>query len=236
MRCLPLFLIICVVPTIAFLGCTNKKSFSPSKLNARKKNVVIEVTSKSKVQKKSLKAEGKQSVYDSVYEEQVEDQKNIIEKAIDSPFSKVLEICFNPTTLLLALYVSSVGWSKVLWFQRILKIFGKGALASGDGKVETVEDLPFQIFECEKCQMEMRPARGRAETIFGRERFRCPRCGSKASAYFNVEDMTDPRAVARAERLEKEKNSDDEYSNEENSDDSNMVAKNSRNDDYEAFC
>ena len=42
--------------------------------------------------------------------------------------------------------------------------------------------------------MEMRPARGRAEAIFGRPRFRCSRCGSKASAYFDVDDMSDPRA------------------------------------------
>ena len=45
--------------------------------------------------------------------------------------------------------------------------------------------------------MEMRPAKGRADIILGRERFRCSRCGAKASAYFNIDDLEDPRAVAR---------------------------------------
>lgn len=56
--------------------------------------------------------------------------------------------------------------------------------------------------------MEMRPARGRAQVILGRERFRCSRCGAKASAYFNIEDMNDPRAVARLERLKEAENMD----------------------------
>ena len=70
--------------------------------------------------------------------------------------------------------------------------------------VVLMEDLPFQTFECEKCQMQMKPAKGRAEVIFGKARFRCSRCGSKADAYFDIDDMTDPRAVARAERVRKE--------------------------------
>jgi hypothetical protein len=54
--------------------------------------------------------------------------------------------------------------------------------------------------------MELRPARGRAQVILGRERFRCSRCGAKASAYFNIDDMNDPRAVARLERLKEQEN------------------------------
>ena len=56
------------------------------------------------------------------------------------------------------------------------------------------------------CGMELRPARGRAQVILGRERFRCSRCGAKASAYFNIDDMNDPRAVARLERLKEQEN------------------------------
>jgi hypothetical protein len=37
---------------------------------------------------------------------------------------------------------------------------------------------------------------------------RCARCGSKASAYFNIDDMNDARAVARMERLQKEEADD----------------------------
>ena len=54
--------------------------------------------------------------------------------------------------------------------------------------------------------MEMRPARGRAQVILGRERFRCSRCGAKASAYFDIDDMNDPRAVARMERMKEAEN------------------------------
>ena len=35
------------------------------------------------------------------------------------------------------------------------------------------------------------------------------RCGAKASSYFDVEDMNDPRAVSRLERLEREKHEKD---------------------------
>ena len=75
------------------------------------------------------------------------------------------------------------------------------------------EDLPFQTFECEVCKLEMRPARGRSEAIFGRPRFSCSRCGAKADAFFDVDDMEDERAVARKERVDKEKAStfDDDY-------------------------
>jgi hypothetical protein len=58
--------------------------------------------------------------------------------------------------------------------------------------------------------MELRPARGRAEAIFSRPRFRCQKCGAKASAYFDIDDMNDPRAVDRLKRIEQEKEDEDE--------------------------
>jgi hypothetical protein len=58
--------------------------------------------------------------------------------------------------------------------------------------------------------MELRPARGRAKAIFARERFRCQKCGAKAFSFFDIDDMNDPRAVARLQRLEKEKLEEDE--------------------------
>jgi hypothetical protein len=70
--------------------------------------------------------------------------------------------------------------------------------------------------------MELRPARGRAEKIFARERFRCSKCGAKASAYFDIDDLTDPRAVARLERIAREKeeedNQDDDITDEDDED------------------
>ena len=165
------------------------------------------------------------AAYDEVYEEEKEDR---MFQLVESPALKVLSVLLNPSTMVLVLYLTSVGWSKVQWLQKFFKIFGKGTLVKKPGEAgdQDVEELPFQTFECEVCKMEMRPARGRADAIFGRPRFRCSRCGSKASSYFDVDDMDDPRAVARLERLEKEKNDewtdddddDDEYEDEDDGD------------------
>ena len=58
--------------------------------------------------------------------------------------------------------------------------------------------------------MELKPAKGRAKAIFARPTFRCQKCGAKASSYFDIDDLEDPRAVARLERLEKEKLEEDD--------------------------
>ena len=147
-----------------------------------------------------------------------ERKEEIADKVMDSPISNIFTILFNPTSLVLALYFSSIAWSKVSWMQSLLKVFGRsdtvGKGKGGDSAAAAVDDSPLQIFECEVCQMEMRPAKGRADVIFGRERFRCSRCGAKASAYFNVNDLTDERAVARLERIKEQEESDD-YADEE---------------------
>ena len=136
--------------------------------------VTIEVVARSNfISEESSRTEdvtfiGYQSLYDEVKENQM--QRALVE----SPLMKVFGILFNPTTLLIAMYLSGIAWSKVLWLQRFLSIFGKGALKSKE-VTEPAKDLPYQIFECESCRMEMRPARGRAEAIFGRPRFRCPK-------------------------------------------------------------
>lgn len=144
---------------------------------------------------------GYQSLYEEVKEKQMQ------RALVQNPIFKLLGILLNPSVLLFAFYFSGIAWSKVLWMQKILKLFGRGTLVKPkDGTEPAVEELPYQIFECEVCRMEMRPARGRADAIFGRPRFRCSKCGAKASAYFDVDDLDDPRAVSRLERLEKEKN------------------------------
>ena len=156
------------------------------------------------------------AAYDEVYEEEKEDR---MFQLVESPALKVISVLLNPSTMVLVLYLTSVGWSKVIWLQKFFKIFGKGTLVKkpGDAANQDEEELPFQTFECEVCKMEMRPARGRAEAIFGRPRFRCSRCGAKASSYFDVDDMNDPRAVARLERIEKEKN--EEWADDDDDDD-----------------
>ena len=74
--------------------------------------------------------------------------------------------------------------------------------------------------------MEMRPAKGRADIILGRPRFRCSRCGSKAASYFNIEDMNDPRAVKRLERLKAQEEMDEaDIDEDEETDDSGSDKK-----------
>ena len=118
--------------------------------------VVIEIVAK----RTSTKARAASSSYSTLYKETKED---VVADVMDSPVSKIFEIALNPTTLLLALYLSSIGWSQVLWLQKFLNLFGKGALAKkknansktalggSSAAAETAEELPFQTFECEVC-------------------------------------------------------------------------------------
>ena len=180
----------------------NLKEFVGGPDAADAKDAIIEIsTSRRLVHGSSSMHNERELAFDTVYKEYKEDK---VAEVIENPLFRVFGILFNPTSMLVALYLSSIGWSKVLWLQRIFRLFGRGTLVKKPGKESKVpeEDLPFQIFECEVCQLEMRPARGRAEAIFGRPRFRCSRCGSKASAFFDVEDMNDERAVARLKRLD----------------------------------
>lgn len=153
--------------------------------------------------------------YDAIYSDDKEDRVSVV---LDSPVSKVLDLVFNPFALVLTLYFFILGINKIEGlFSRILSIFGRKP--KDEAPSVSLEDLPYQVFECEVCQMQMRPAKGRAEKIFGRERFRCSRCGSKASAYFNIDDMDDPRAVARIDRLKREEEEEDYMSDLDDDDD-----------------
>lgn len=150
---------------------------------------------------------------DSLYEDSNE---RTVEKVLDSPVTKVLGVVFNPTYLLLSLYCVGWGMSKVFSLQKTIfsSLLRNRNDVTATEKTETVAETPFQVFQCETCGMEMRPAKGRAEKIFAKPRFRCSRCGSKADAFFNIDDMNDPRAVERLERLKAEEedqfNFDDE--------------------------
>jgi hypothetical protein len=177
-------------------------------------DVIIEVFAKKKLDECISNENSKFNVvssYDGVYKEYKEEK---IEKVMDSKIGQAMGILFSPTTLLLAMYVATnfASWTQKTWVQRLFSVFGRGGSSKNDKAIKPkVEDLPFQTFECEVCKMEMRPARGRAEIIFGKKSFRCSRCGAKADAYFDVDDMNDPRAVARLERLKKEKEARDKY-------------------------
>lgn len=112
------------------------------------KPVIIEIICKSTAEK----TKSKSMTYSSTYKENKEDK---VLDVLDSPVLKLFGVLLNPTTLLLALYFSSIGWSQVLWLQKILNIFGKGSLVKKeDGTIESaaaaaLKALPFQTFECE---------------------------------------------------------------------------------------
>lgn len=89
--------------------------------------------------------------------------------------------------------------------------------APTEAEVDFVKKRPVtQTFECEKCHMQLMPAKGRASFIMGKPTFRCARCGAKAASYFDIHDMDDERAAARKERLENEALGLDEDGNELN--------------------
>lgn len=79
----------------------------------------------------------------------------------------------------------------------------KQLLANTEKDVVSARDTS-EVLECEKCRMQMMPAKGRAAAILDKPSFRCARCGSKAAAYFDIHNLDDPRAVARLKRLENE--------------------------------
>lgn len=112
------------------------------------KPVILEIICK----QTATKTKARSTSYTSTYKENKEDK---VSDVLDSPVLKIFGVLLNPTTLLLALYFSSIGWSQVLWLQKILNVFGKGALVKKeDGTVESaaaaaLKALPFQTFECE---------------------------------------------------------------------------------------
>mmetsp|Transcript_28223 Transcript_28223/g.38851 ORF Transcript_28223/g.38851 Transcript_28223/m.38851 type:complete len:241 (+) Transcript_28223:3-725(+) len=128
---------------------------------------------------------------------------------VDSPLSKVVDVVFNPLSLIVSLYVVILGYGKATQFlPKFLNFIGWNKKSAASASNSETPDLPYQIFECEICQMQMRPAKGRADKIFSRERFRCARCGAKATSYFNIDDLSDPRAAGRLERLAREAEED----------------------------
>lgn len=145
--------------------------------------------------------------YDAVYKE-IDDRAGLV---MDSPALKVLGILFNPLALIFALYFVLVGYTQVgAIFTNLMYVLRlKERDTKAKNSSESAPDVAFQVFQCDVCEMQMRPAKGRAAKIFGRERFRCARCGAKASSYFDIDDMSDERAVARRRRLEEAEARDD---------------------------
>lgn len=138
--------------------------------------------------------------YESVYQDTTSAFDS--DGVVSTVTSKALEIMFNPVALVFVIYFVAVGYTQLGNLAKsILKFITQ---ERSDIHTELVVDTPFQVFECEKCHMQMRPAKGRAQKILTREKFRCARCGARAASYFDIDDLDDPRAIARRERLERE--------------------------------
>lgn len=177
--------------------------------NVPSEPIIIEISTKRSRSSNMETSEQSIVAYESVYKENKEDRVSVV---LDSPIMKIFGVIFNPLALIITLYITILSSGKIGdFFSRVGSIFGgKGKNNQSTAPIEKVEELPYQVFECEVCQMQMRPAKGRASKIFGRERFRCSRCGSKASSYFNIDDKNDPRAVSRLLRLATEAEEEDE--------------------------
>jgi DNA-directed RNA polymerase subunit RPC12/RpoP len=164
----------------------------------------------------------------SLYDDVDEGKKTVFsrEKVLDSQLRVILNLATSPLSIIFFMYIFIYAKTNVGDVLNILLVkvgWRKAADVKGNQRDRNLNDdelkvLPFEVYECEKCQMQMRPAKGRAEKIFGRERFRCSRCGSKASTYFNIDDLDDPRATDRLDRLEKEANNEEAYYEEDDDD------------------
>jgi rubredoxin len=70
-------------------------------------------------------------------------------------------------------------------------------------KVSGRKDNPFPLYECEKCEYQIRPTKHTASRFFANSSFRCPRCGATGNSFFDVDDTSDPRAEIRLKRQSK---------------------------------
>jgi hypothetical protein len=195
------------LPLLRSLGSDNGRQEAP---------LVIEIVAKRTVSERS--ADQQLVAYNSAYGDEDDEQEDRMGSIMDSQtMSTVVDVVTNPMSLIMVGYAIFFGTTfvsgLVMTILRQLGLFKKPEPTAAEKKLQ---DVPFQVFECEVCQMQLRPAKGRAEMVFGRRLFRCSRCGSKADAYFNIEDMSDPRAVLRQERLDREaaQEQEDDYGDE----------------------
>ncbi len=77
--------------------------------------------------------------------------------------------------------------------------FYKVLTSKVSGRIEN----KFPVYECDQCLYQMRPAKDTISLFFADSLFRCPRCGSKGHAFFDIDDPSDPRYHKRLQRLAK---------------------------------
>jgi rubredoxin len=93
-------------------------------------------------------------------------------------------------------------------FQLVRKVFREGLrsmfgeLPNRSHTTSTVAELSdLHEFSCESCGYTIFPARGREGKFFPTD-FKCPNCEAGKEAFFDVHDVSDPRAVAYREQDE----------------------------------
>lgn len=156
----------------------------------------------------SKKSKSKFSLYQT---EILDSGKNLIYQ--ESLSKKILKMMKNPLNFLVLAYIVGFIIMKTLNFYGFMKNL-VNPKTSSDLTSFSKENLPkisddgSEIFECEKCGAQLRPAKGRAQIVLSKPNFRCPRCRSKSSSFFNINDMSDPRAIARIKKIEKEQSED----------------------------
>lgn len=120
-------------------------------------------------------------------------------------FGKIWEVVSDPLQLLSAVYVACMVGLIIGGITGKLQTFVKNLLKKkSKNGIEEEEDSELKVYECEVCRMQLRPARGRAQKILSRKNFLCSNCGAKGTSFFDINDLEDPRALRRLERLKKE--------------------------------
>lgn len=113
---------------------------------------------------------------------------------------KIWEVLTDPMQLLSFMYFTGMA---IMVMQGLAGKFQTFLRRKSDTKETTLvtADIAQQVYECDNCHMQMRPARGRAQSILKSRLFKCSSCGADGSSFFDIDNLDDPRAVKRLERL-----------------------------------
>lgn len=131
------------------------------------------------------------------------------------------ELVRKPLLFMTTLYVVLLIAKGVISLSKMVGPASSGGQSVAESKSAGSSEEPLQVLECERCGVQLHPARGRAERVLSNPKFHCSRCGAGASAFFDINSKTDPRALTRLERLEREAVEDySEYEEGSGSDDS----------------
>jgi DNA-directed RNA polymerase subunit RPC12/RpoP len=93
----------------------------------------------------------------------------------------------------------------------------------------------IDIYQCVTCDTQFRPAKGRVEVFLKNPRFQCPRCHAPNTAFYNIYDYKDTRAIARLEKLKLKKEQEKLEETTEGGDDDEETENEDEDDDNDAL-